>query len=126
MRRLQPGDQVPHFNVKTLDGAGFDYEAIWQRRNLLLVVLPEAEENDGYAAALRARGAEFKSVEAECVITRDRVAGLAAGVVLADKWGEIIHVVEASGPAGYPPPDELLEWLEHIHHRCPECEGEAW
>lgn len=125
---LDRGDQVPHFAVKDVSGASVQYAALWQRRNLVLVALPDATAGDAaaYEAAMRARTGEFRSLDAECVITRDAVDGLPApGVLVADRWGEVAHVVTASEIPSLPDPADLLEWLEWIQHRCPECEGEA-
>ena len=40
---LQTGDLVPHFTVTTFSGGSFDYSDIWQRKNLVLVLLPHAD-----------------------------------------------------------------------------------
>jgi hypothetical protein len=122
---LQRGDSVPHFKVKTVDGDVFDYSTIWQRKNLLLVrLLPD--DNGAYVSDLRARAAELRALETESVITRDDVSGLPApGLLIADRWGEIVHVTSASASAQSPTPEELLGWLEYVQNRCPECEGEA-
>jgi hypothetical protein len=124
---LQRGDSVPHFEVRTVDGDLFEYSAIWQRKNLLLVRLRHASNDDSaYMSDLRGRAAEFHALESECVITRDDVPGLdAPGLLIADRWGEIIHITAASESAQSPTPEELLGWLEYVQHRCPECEGEA-
>jgi hypothetical protein len=50
---------------------------------------------------------------------------MSPGVLLADRWGEIVHLTAASESARSPAPGELIEWLEYIQNRCPECEGEA-
>jgi len=47
-----------------------------------------------------------------------------SALVVADWWGEV-HVATAIRTAGLPPPDELLEWLDYIETRCPECEAES-
>jgi hypothetical protein len=39
---LQRGDLLPHFAVTTLDGGVMTYSTIWQRKNLVLVILPGA------------------------------------------------------------------------------------
>jgi hypothetical protein len=60
------------------------------------------------------------------VVTRDTVMGVRTpSVVIADRWGEVLHITEPSSSAGLPPPDELIEWIDYIRQRCPECEGEA-
>lgn len=124
-RTLQPGDLVPHFEVKTSSGDLFSYSTIWQRRNLVLVALP-AESDDRYPSELGARKAEFQERVCACVITRDRVPGVPTpGVVVADRWGEIVHVAAPPDVAGLPTSSELLEWLNYVERRCPECEGEV-
>jgi len=123
---LQRGDDVPHFDVRTVGGDVFAYGTIWQRRHLVLIVLPESDADDSYIGALASRAAEFRDRETECVITRDAVPGLPAPAVLvADRWGEVVHVAAASDTSGLPTAQELLEWVDHVRQRCPECEGEA-
>jgi hypothetical protein len=122
---LQRGDQVPHFDVNTLAGDVFSYSTIWQRKNLVLVSL-DADIEDDYPSTLTARARDFEERHAACVLTRDRVPGLPApGAVVADRWGEIVHVFAAASGGELPPASELLDWLEHVEQRCPECEGEA-
>src|SRR5687768_8762827 len=89
---LQRGDHVPHFHVKTVGGSELSYSTIWQRQNLLLVTIGDAQST--YAADLLARSAEFLAHNSVCVVTRDDVAGLPApALLIADRWGEIVHVV---------------------------------
>jgi hypothetical protein len=125
---LQRGDSVPHFKVKTVGGELFAYSTIWQRRNLVLVALPagESECREGYVEQLAARRSDFNARDADCVITSDPVPGIERpGVVVADRWGEIAHVATASGAHDLTSPEELLEWLDYLAQRCPECEGEV-
>jgi hypothetical protein len=123
---LQRGDQVPHVEVRTLAGELFSYTSIWQRRNLVLVTLPEPAKDDSYSRELSARATDFDELHGVCVITGDVVPGLpAAAVLVADRWGEIVHVASAADVSGLPPAVELLEWLDYVERRCPECEGEA-
>ena len=125
---LQRGDSVPHFEARTVGGESFSYSAAWQRRNLVLVALP-AEESEvvrGYVARVMARQAEFSAMDAECVMTRERVSGVPSpGVVVADRWGEVVHVASTSHVEELTSPEELLDWVDYLHRRCPECEGEA-
>ena len=125
---LQRGALVPHFSVTTLDGERFDYSSIWQRRNLLLVVLPD--ENDGTAVALVDTVGELTHsgdlAETVVVVTRSKVTGLPSpAVLIADRWGEIIHVAPVRDSAAAPTAAALREWLEYVWHQCPECEGEV-
>jgi hypothetical protein len=123
---LRRGDAVPHFEVRTLGGDMFRYSTIWQRKNLVLVTLPMTVAGDSYASELLALGSAFHEREGVCVITRDHLTGLSAPAALvADRWGEIVHVATTSDVADLPPPHELLNWLEYVEQRCPECEGEA-
>jgi hypothetical protein len=121
---LAARDSVPHFRVNTWEGQPFSYETIWQRSNLVLVVL--TNRDDPYAAALGARSADFRRHETECVVTLDEVPGLhAPGALVADRWGEIAYVKAAFRSADLPRVEELLEWVAYLRNRCPECEGEA-
>lgn len=120
---LQQGESLPHFVVTTAAGGTFSYASIWQRQHLVLVALPGDAVPDGYVRALEDRRAEFESADAVCVITPDHVAGLEqGGAVVADRWGEIIHVADA---VPLPDPADLVEWAGYVQRRCPECEGES-
>ena len=124
-RPWQPGQRVPHFAVRTVDGSVFRYATIWQRQQLLLVALPASGAAD-YARDLGNLAAACYQRDSVCVITREAIDGLRApAAVIADRWGEIAHVAAAADASGLPAPAELLDWLEHVMHRCPECEGEA-
>lgn len=125
---LQRGDSVPHFDVATVEGSRVRYSTIWQRRNLVLVVLPALESDASHSCTSRlmARQAEFVAQDTECVVTRDALPGVPPpGVVVADRWGEIVHAAHPSRVEDLTPPEELLEWIEYLTRRCPECEGEA-
>ncbi len=123
---LDRGDAVPHFEVRTLGCDVFAYSTIWQQKNLVLITVSPDASDGGYVSQMSALSSEFNVRECICVITRDTVAGLPApGALVADRWGEIVHVVAASEIAALPRPAELLEWVEYLENRCPECEGEA-
>ena len=122
---LQRGDQVPHFEVRTLSGDRFSYSSIWQQKNLVLVTLADQIES-GYASELAARAPEFDSRETSCVITGDRITGLPApGALVADRWGEIVHVAASPDAQGLPAASDLIDWIDYVRIRCAECEGEA-
>lgn len=122
---LRRGDQVPHFDVKTVDGARVSYASdIWQRRHLVLVVLPDGAPapGDALAPSLQEDGAD----DVEVVVTRDRVGGVAApGVLVADRWGEIVFATASEGVPGLPDASDIAEWVGYVRMKCPECEGEA-
>jgi hypothetical protein len=125
---LQRGEQIPHFDATRRDTSRFRYSDIWQRRNLLLVLLPaeSSPESERYEAQLAKHAAALTLHNAETVISSDVVPGLCApGVLIADRWGEVHFAHEAARVADLPSADELLEWLEYVQHQCPECEGEA-
>jgi hypothetical protein len=125
---LQRGDSIPHFEVKRFGGERFGYSTIWQRRNLVLLAIPAAESEapGAYISLLMALRSEFSAKEAECVVTGDRVPGIQSpAVVVADRWGEIVHVATAAQVDDLTSPEELLDWVDYLERRCPECEGEA-
>jgi hypothetical protein len=118
---LQRRDLVPHFQARTTRGDEFSYRTIWQRLNLVLVILLEDADQPAYAGHLASHEAAFAEHDSVCVVTHDRVAGIPVpGAAVADRWGEIVHVT-----AGLPTLSDLLEWLDYVAHRCPECEGEV-
>jgi len=126
--RLQKGERVPDFVVTTVDGRGFSYASIWQHRNLVLITLPDVDSEEARAcsAAIGGRLAEFGNQNTACIVTADRVPGLdGPGALVADKWGEIVYVASAPHIDALPPVDDLLEWIEYLQLRCPECEGET-
>jgi hypothetical protein len=117
---------VPHFDVTTIEGRRVRYDDIWQRRNLVLVVVlpPERETGSRYASQLEAHRAEFEAEETTVVVTTDAVPKLAAPAALvADRWGEIAFLEQASvaQPFRWPDVDELLSWVHFIEIQCPEC-----
>jgi hypothetical protein len=119
---------VPHFSVTTIDGEPCPYAELWQKKNLLLVLLPQTTSSDvdAYVSILQEHTGHLEAAETTSVITRDRVPGFASpGVVIADRWGEIAYVAEGRSASELPPFDTLIEWLRHVQSRCPECEGEA-
>lgn len=124
---LQKHQLIPHFAVTDLAGARVDYTSVWQRRNLVLVTLPRAEApSRTYADRLVNRVHAPDDDNTTWVITEDRVAGVSCpSVVIADQWGEIVHLVHPSRVEDLPAPDELMEWVRYLGYRCPECEGEA-
>jgi hypothetical protein len=73
-----------------------------------------------------AQTSELTQDDSVFVITPDHVDGLPSpGVVVADRWGEIQYVTDASGVDDLPSPQEIIEWLQHVQSQCPECQGEA-
>jgi hypothetical protein len=78
---------VPHFEVTTVDGQHVRYDDIWQRRNLVLVVVTPQEREAGarYASQLEARRAEFEREETTVVVTADAVPKLTAPASAASR-----------------------------------------
>jgi hypothetical protein len=126
---LQPHDQVPHFAVTDVCGGVVRYSAIWQRMNLVLVTVSGAEPSGAlneYAIELRDLVAARPDLETACVITRDAVPGTPCpGILVADRWGEIVFIASGAQPAGLPSADALVDWLEYVQRQCPECQGET-
>ena len=126
--RLQRGDPVPHFRLAAVGGRTVDYSTIWQRRNLVLVALTESDSASAsaYVSELEAGFSAFHSHETECVVTTGVVCGVTSpALVIADRWGEIVHVATGSDVADLPRLSEILEWVGYLEMRCPECEGET-
>lgn len=116
---LGRGDHVPHFEVTLPTGGAFAYASIWQHKNLVLVTLPDATADSRYASELSDRHADFARLHTACVITFDRVAGLPApGVLVADRWGEVVYAAVTSEASDLPHPSELIEWVDWIARRC--------
>jgi hypothetical protein len=126
---LARGDLMPQFAVTTLDGRRFDYSQIWQRRNLLLMVIPPqaaTEDVERYVAEIAGRTDELEDYDATCVATTDTVAGVVPpAVVIADRWGEIYFIATGRQLSELPGQPVVFETLRSIAHECPECQGEA-
>lgn len=125
---LQTGDLVPHFTVTTFSGENFDYSDIWQRKNLVLVSLPQTDSAPftRFVNQLTDQISELTGDDSAWVITRDRVSGVPSpGIVVADRWGQIHQLAGGKTVDDLPRPDDVIEWLRYVQHQCPECEGEA-
>jgi hypothetical protein len=125
---LSVGDLVPHFRVADVNGHGVDYaKRVWQRRNLLLVRLPAASSDEtAFLAALDGYASVLSATDTDLLVTRDPVQGMPrCGIVVADRWGEIVAIHHADDVAMLPSPAELVEWADYVQRQCPECQGEA-
>jgi hypothetical protein len=124
---MQRGDIVGHFDVRTTSADRFSYSSIWQRKNLVIITLSAtATDDEVYLRELNRHEADFSEHDSVCVVTREDLPGLPApAALIADQWGEIVHVVAALDVNDLPTPHELLEWVAYVASRCPECEGEA-
>jgi hypothetical protein len=105
------------------------YSTIWQRLNLVLATVADSEPVDAlndYATELRDRLSARVDLQTSCVITRDAVPGTARpGILVADRWGEIVLIANGAHVADLPSADDLVDWLEYVQRQCPECEGEV-
>ena len=104
------------------------YGNIWQRQNLLLLMLPSTPSDEAatYLSRVQARITELTDYSTAVVITTDSIEGLTCpSVIVADRWGEIHWIVDAGSVERMPDPTELIEWLRSVQMRCPECEGET-
>jgi hypothetical protein len=122
---LRPGDVIPHFEGLTTDGRRLEYAQLWQRRNLVLfVLLPNLHDAArSYLGALEGRLSELQPDDTTLVVSDRGLERLPLGtLVIADRWGEIAHLQElASDMAEWPSIDDVLEWVEFIQMKCPEC-----
>jgi hypothetical protein len=114
---------VPHFDVTTLDGSHVRYRDLWQHRNLVFVSVGEDDHaSRNYACDLQCRRSDFDAADTSLVISTDTVDGLPApGVLVADRWGEIVELFMPARSAPMPSADELLEWIAFVRMQCPEC-----
>jgi hypothetical protein len=116
---------VPHFDVMTIDGRRVQYDQIWQRQNLVLVVLSGEQRATAvhYASQLQAHAEQFKQEETTVVVTVDSVPKLSAPTVLvADRWGEILFLASSSDQTSrLPDVEELLSWVHFAEIQCPVC-----
>jgi hypothetical protein len=125
---LRPGDLVPHFTVMDAAGRKVSYrDAVWQRRELVLVTLPRASTS---SQDLLRRAADWcpalERQEVACVITDESVDGIPpCRFVVADRWGEIVAVQALDAPAALPSLEQVLEWVGYVQRQCPECQGET-
>ena len=122
---LERGDAVPHFTVTDVAGKTIAYASIWQRHVLALIALSSDDATaSSYAASV---GTALSGLEdTAAVITRGRIPDLTPpAIVIADRWGEIVHAVRAERACDLPSAEDLLGWIEHVRQRCPECEGES-
>ena len=120
MALLAVGDQFPHVELTQRDGGAIPYRQLWQRRALLLVIAPAADAVR-YQAQLDSAATELASYEAAYVVTTTAIERFPyPGVVVADRWGELMLV---SGELLEV--DSLLEWVRFTQMQCPECQGET-
>jgi hypothetical protein len=124
---LRRGEAVPHFDITTIAGRRVHYGAIWQRQELVLVAVDRRESDWQQGIRLIGeRSADLDRAGAALVVTADPVPGIEPpAVVVADRWGEVQFAAHPAHAAELPGPDELLDWIEHVQQKCPECEGEA-
>jgi hypothetical protein len=118
--------ELVHFTVTNDVGETVDYAGLWQRLNLLLIVVDDSPSAAEYAAAIRSNMADLTAYDTACVITRDAVAGTGRpGALIADRWGEVHFSISSATVDGLPGPAQLVEWLRYVQMQCPECQGEA-
>ena len=125
---IRAHDLMPMFTATSrADGTPVDYRDIWQRKNLVLVTLPDDDPTaNSYAMLLRIRQPELTPEDTRLIVISSRIDGIPApGVVVADRWGEVYYVASASRASELPGPDELMEWVRYVRNECPECQGET-
>ena len=120
---LERGARVPHFSVRATDGTPVVYIDIWQRRNLLLITLPDSPEFrealTALTSALAGRARDLALYETSVIVTHDAIEGLPSpGVLVADRWGEIYFVYTPRSAADMPAVDDLVDGLKVIAYKC--------
>jgi hypothetical protein len=123
---LQVRDLMPMFTVRNeVDGTVVRYRDLWQRKNLVLIALPQRDVT-GAAYLKSVASLDWGSQDAALVVTTNDIAGISPPtVVVADRWGEVYYVGEAGDAADLPSSKDLLEWLHYVQVQCPECQGET-
>lgn len=116
---FEPRARVPHFVVRTVDGATVDYRSIWQMRHLLLISLDDAAASGPFVAVaddLAARRPDLDTLQASLVVTRDPIVGVSRpGVVVADRWGDIYATIDGTALTDA---DDLLDWVGLAQKQC--------
>ena len=125
---LKAGDRVPEFDLTSIDGRRVRFSEIWQRKNLLWILLPDdgSAASANYTSPLAAQMPELTAHDTVCLITRGNVSAVPPpGVLIADRWGEIVFATHVARAQDLPTSEELIGWLRYVRNQCPECEGEA-
>jgi hypothetical protein len=116
---------IPHFEATAIDGEHVRYTDLWQQRNLVLYLVPMGARDAAhdYLDALRSRVAQLRPDDVTLVAIEGTVPRLPEStLVLCDRWGEIEHVTPLGDDVqSWPAVDEIVEWLEFIRSKCPEC-----
>lgn len=123
---LRPGDLLsPFLHGGTLDGRELPYEQLWQKRNVVWFVLPAraVATASPYLRDVNDRLSALTPPDTSLVISDQAGNGLPLNcVVIADRWGEVVQAARlAADPAHWPPVDEIIEWVEFVRAKCPEC-----
>lgn len=124
---LDRGQLMPMFTTHDeVTGGVVHYQDVWQRRNLVLAVIPPGgHERERYARELLSARAAVEADEGVLVISAG-IAGLPGlAAVVADRWGEVYFVSQPARLPDLPHSDELLDWLRFVRNECPECQGEV-
>ena len=125
---IRAHDLMPMFAARSIaDNSLVRYEDIWQRKNLLLVSLPEDDPTAAaYASSFSLLRPDLSVYDAALLVTKTQIEGIPSpGVVVADRWGEVYYVQAADRASGLPSPHELVDWLRFVRNECPECQGET-
>jgi hypothetical protein len=125
---LNKGDHVPQFELTTIDDVRVKYADLWQKKNLVLVCIPDDDSEDAqsYVQQLREALPALAAHDAVVVVTTTRVEGIPLpGCAVADRWGELQWVAGPEQAKDLPSAHEISAWLHYVEIQCPECEGEV-
>jgi hypothetical protein len=76
-----------------------------------------------FLEALRDLDGEFKDWDAKLVLVppdTEIVPIAAAGLVVADRFGQVFYLAECGEHHDFPDHGQLVEWLKHLGTLCPE------
>ena len=136
---LRVGEMLPDIELPTTNGgvtiplrpARGETSVIFWRHPF------ECADCDRYLATIADTADEFRVWEARLLVLASPAANCRparfgivaengmfaledAGLVVADRYGQIFYVVHADSKHALPPPRELTEWLKYLGTLCPE------
>jgi hypothetical protein len=83
---------------------------------------PGCRECESYLKSLAEIRDEFRVWEGRLLVVSgsEQLPAKGAGVIVADRYGQVFHIALAGPRHTLPPPRELAEWLKFLGTLCPE------
>ena len=122
--RFESGDLLKPFPSRTIGGAEVRYEQLWQHRNIVLFVVPAPlpPAATAYLDVLDSRLTAL-APDTSLVLSHHIIDGAPLGsLVIADRWGEVVHSAAIGLDSEiWPTIDDVVEWVQFVRMKCPEC-----